>query len=77
MMFLVREIFENLPADNQSGSLMQALCNMMTAKLKIEDLVRQEDIDVTIGYMNLEINCMALIREWLYPRRLEIHQMFN
>jgi hypothetical protein len=20
---------------------------------------------------------MALIREWLYPKRLEIHQMFN
>ena len=48
-MFLLREIFENLPADNQSGSLMQSLCNIMTAKLKIEDLVRQEDIDVAIG----------------------------
>ena len=52
-MFLMREVFENLPADNQSGSLMQFLCNMMTAKLKIEDQVRQEDIDVALGYLNI------------------------
>lgn len=76
-MFLLREVFENLPADNQSGTLMQFLCNMMTEKLKIEDAVRQEAIDVALGYLNLDINFMVLIREWLYPRRLEIHQGFN
>ena len=56
---------------------MQFLCNMMTAKLKIEDARRQEDIDVALGYLNLDMNFMGLIREWLYPRRLEIHQLFN
>ena len=50
---------------------------MMTAKLKIEDATRQEAIDVALGYLNLDINFMVLIREWLYPRRLEIHQLFN
>ena len=27
--------------------------------------------------MNLDINFMKLIREWLYPRRLELHQTFE
>ena len=76
-MYLVREVFENLPIDNQSGSLMQFLSNTMAAKLKIEDATRQEDIDVAFGYLNLDINFMEKIREWLYPRRLEIHQLFN
>lgn len=56
---------------------MQYLANMMTAKLKISDKAKQESIDVALGYLNLDLNFMALIREWLYPKRLEIHQMFT
>ena len=77
VMFLVSEIFLNLPADNNSGSLMQYLCNIQNAKLAIEDEARQEAIDVAFGHMNLDINFMKLIREWIYPRRLELHQTFE
>ena len=45
----------------------------MTEKLKIEDKVKQESIDVALGYLNLEHNFMEAIRNWLYPKRLEIH----
>ena len=27
--------------------------------------------------MNLDINFMKLIREWIFPRRLELHQTFE
>ena len=56
---------------------MQFLCNLMTAKLKIEDVKKQESIDVALGYLNLELNFMEKIRSWLYPKRLEIHQLFD
>lgn len=52
---------------------MQFLCNMMAAKLNIFEPIKQESIDVALGYLNLDLNFMALIREWLYPKRLEIH----
>jgi hypothetical protein len=77
VMFLVAEVYRHLPADNSSGSLMQFLCNTMSAKLKIGDKARQEAIDVAFGYLNLDINFMKAIREWLHPKRLEIHQLFN
>ena len=73
ILFLLGQVFRNLPADNSSGSLMQYLSNMMTAKLKIAEKERQESFDVALGYLNLDLNFMALIREWLYPKRLEIH----
>lgn len=77
VLYLVGEVFKNLPADSQSGNLMQFLCNLMTAKLKIEDVKKQESIDVALGYLNLELNFMEKIRSWLYPKRLEIHQLFD
>ena len=70
---MIAEVFRSLPADSQSGNLMQFLCNMMTAKLKISDPVKQEAFDVALGNMNLELNFMGLIRDWLYPKRIEIH----
>ena len=72
-MFMIEQVFRNLAADNSSGSLMQFLCNMMAAKLNIFEPIKQESIDVALGYLNLDLNFMALIREWLYPKRLEIH----
>ena len=66
-----------MPADTQSGNLMQFLCNMMAAKLKIADRAKQESLDVALGNMNLDLNFMGLIRDWLYPKRLEIHQLFH
>ena len=48
-MYLVGEVIKNLPADSQSGDLIQFLGNLMTAKLKIEDLKKQESIDVAFG----------------------------
>ena len=76
-MFLLEEVFRCLPVDNSSGSLMQFLCNTMKAKLEIEDPKVQEAIDVALGYLNLDLNFMGLIREWLYPKRLEIHQFYD
>ena len=56
---------------------MQFLCNMMNSKLTIEDQSRQGAIDIELGSLKLSKNVMALIREWLYPKRLEIHQAFE
>ena len=72
-MFILEQVYSNLPVDNSSGSLMHFLCNLMAAKLKIEDAAKQETIDVAMGYLSLDLNFMALIREWLFPKRLEIH----
>ena len=49
----------------------------MKAKLAIESNSKQESIDVALGFLNLEVNFMTQIREWLYPKRLEIHQFFD
>ena len=73
VLFMVAEVFRSLPIDSQAGNLMQFLCNMMTAKLKITDAAKQESIDVALGNMNLSLNFMGLIRDWLHPKRLEIH----
>ena len=56
---------------------MQFLCNIMTSKLKFEDQRKQESIDVALGHLNLDLNFMKLIRDWLHPKRLEIHQGFH
>ena len=56
---------------------MQFLCNMMSAKLSLAERSKQEAVDVALGYLNLDLNFMAKIRTWLFPKRLEIHQMFN
>ena len=77
ILFLLEEVFRCLPVDNSSGSLMQFLCNTVKAKLQIEDPKVQEAIDVALGYLNLDLNFMGLIREWLYPKRLEIHQFYD
>lgn len=49
----------------------------MTAKVKIEDVKKQESIDIALGHLNLDMNFMGAIRDWLYPKRLEIHQGFH
>ena len=45
----------------------------MKSKLAIEDEAKQESIDVAFGFLNLDVNFMVQIRDWLYPKRLEIH----
>lgn len=49
----------------------------MKSKLAIEDEAKQESIDVAFGFLNLDVNFMVQIRDWLYPKRLEIHQFFD
>lgn len=77
LLFLIGEVFLNLPADTKSGNLMQFLCNVMNAKLKFEDKKKQESIDVALGHLNLDLNFMKAIRDWLQPNRIEIHQSFH
>lgn len=49
----------------------------MNAKLKIDNNAKQESIDVALGHLNLDLNFMGAIRDWLHPKRLEIHQAFH
>jgi hypothetical protein len=48
----------------------------LTAKIAKENKFQQQ-FDLQIGRLNLQVDMMKQMRDWLYPKRLEIHQSFE
>jgi len=69
-------VFEHLPVDNQSCTLLNTLVKLIERKVGL-DKKKQEVFDVALGHLNLTYNFHAKVREWLFPKRLEIHQTFE
>lgn len=76
LMEFLKHVILTLPNDNNSGSLCNFLVKLLSAKMA-KEIKFQQKFDFQIGRLNLQVDLMKQMRDWLYPKRLEIHQSFE